>query len=400
MNDKGTRVLYVTALLSREWGGGEPLVARKTIELLKNLGYNVVSVFYKSKLGYLFTRISGPLRAIFPSSDSWIFSYMYYKKVIEKENPNVIIAQYDYDSSIIKAAVNQRKRVIAYVHIWWPICPKITLFTYDNQICSGFTGNNCKICLLHSVESKSIFDWVSKRVLFLLKNSMIHKKMKNRINFLNRDNVTIAVLSSRMKAFLVGNGLSPEKIRIIPNSVSCEEFYPNDITREKIVGYYGGESHLKGYEVFLKVAETIKARYPDVRFLAAGYFKNKSPFVEFIGSLTHAQVAELMGKSLCTVIPSITEETFNLVALESMATGTPPVAFDVGILKSIILDNETGFIVPVMAINDMINRIIDILTDDRLFLRLSKNSRIVACEFTENKRIDLLNKIILESERL
>jgi len=44
------------------------------------------------------------------------------------------------------------------------------------------------------------------------------------------------------------------------------------------------------------------------------------------------------------VIPSY-YESFGLVALESMACGTPVVATDVGDLKSIIHQGETGYVV-------------------------------------------------------
>ena len=398
MSTNNLKILYVSAILQRDWGGGEPIVAKNTIESLKSMGYNVTATFYRSKFGNFLTRLIGQFRAIFPSSDYFILSYDYYRTIILRENPDIIIAQYDYDSSIIKAAVDENKKIIIYVHIWWSTCPKLTRFTYNGKICKGFIDSDCKKCLYKSFKPTSIKEKLMKYGLLLSTNKRIHKKMKNRIDLLKEDNVSIVVLSSRMRDYFVSYGIPEEKINILSNGTHCVDFTSNNIPREKIVGYYGGESDAKGFEIFFKVAETIKTKYPDIQFVATGNFKNISPFVNFVGMLDRDELKLLRVKSRCTVIPSLWDEPFSLVALESMVLGTPVVAFDVGVLKSIIRDGEGGFIVPLMAINEMVDKIIKIINDDELFARLSGNGiRMAREEFTEDKRMALFNEIIKES---
>ena len=390
------KILYVTITLSNGWEGGEPIVAKKTIKSLEKIGYTVTKAFYKSKLGGLFTGVTVLLRSYFCTSDSFLFSYKYYKRIIKRENPDVIIAQYDYDNSVVKAAVKQRKKIIVYVHMWWPTCPKITLFTHNGQVCRGYTGNDCKTCILSEIKPKSIVDKGYKTFLsFLTTNSRINKKMKNKIDLLNKENVIVAVLSPYMRDYFIRNGISQDKIKIVPNSVSCKEFSPSSAPRERLVGYYGGENILKGYGIFFRIAEIIKKTYPDFRFVATGEFKIKTPYVDFVGTLDRKELSQLMAKSRCTVIPSIWDEPFPAVTLESMAGGTPVVTFDVGFLKSIIQNGVSGFIVPLMAIDEMVVKIIKIITDDELFTKLSKNGRRIACEeFTEDKRITLIKQMI------
>ena len=394
-NNKIKRILYVTTTLSKNWGGGEPIVAKETIKSLKDIGYDVVETFYKSKLGDLFTRLFNEWRKTSDLSDSFYFSYLYYKRIIRREKPEIIIAQYDYDSSIIKAAYDEKKKIIIYVHIWWPTCPKITRLDYLGKICKGFTNNNCKVCLLKSTKPKSIKGKLFKYNLLLLTNNRIQKKMKKRIDLLNRDNVTVVVLSQYMKDYLVTNGVSEGKIKIVPNGVSYNEFNSKNKSREKIVCYLGGESYTKGFQIFLKVAEIVKKRYSDIQFVATGNYENKPAFVNFVGLLDRDKVMSLYTRSRCTVMPSIWDEPFPRVVLESMAAGTPVVAFDVGILNNIIHNGEGGFVVPLMAIDEMADKIIKITNDDQLFSRLSENARrIVLEEFKEDKRVALLNEII------
>ena len=154
---------------------------------------------------------------------------------------------------------------------------------------------------------------------------------------------------------------------------------------------------MKGFEIFFKLAEIVKTKYPDIQFVATGNYKDKSHFVKFVGMLNREKLQSLYLKSRCTLVPSVWDEPFSLVTLESLATGTPVIAFDVGILKSIIHDGENGFIVPLMAIDRMADRIIKIATDDELFSRLSENAKRASKEFTEDKKMKLLNTIIRES---
>jgi glycosyltransferase involved in cell wall biosynthesis len=218
--------------------------------------------------------------------------------------------------------------------------------------------------------------------------------MNNRINFLNAPNVSIIVVTQNMKNRLVGEGIKPDKIQVVNNGVNCDEFSPSE-RKERIVGYFGGENTSKGYKIFFKLAEFIKQLYPEVRFIATGNYRNKSEYVEFLGELDRDAFREMVSRCRCTVVPSIWEEPFSLVTLESMACGVPVVAFDVGSLKSIIVDGKTGFVVPKGNIEYMAQRIIRILNDDQLFSELSYNARQWVCaEFNESKRIYSLLEII------
>ena len=413
MTIKG-KILYVGVVLDKNWLGGEPIIAKDTIDKLRHLGYLVSTSYYNEtttinkngKLNFLKIFSYSNLRSIYLISDKFNPAVKYYRKIIKKENPDVIIAQYDYDTSIIEAAKKENKKIIVYVHIWWPICPIITLYKYNKEICNGFLSNKCKECVLHQYNTRTKSSkFVNKMASYALKivamlfvrNSNLRVKMKKRIDRLNTAD-SIIVLSRQMKNLFVFNGIDEKKIYTLPNGINCEKFSYHKYDRQKIVLYAGGNNELKGYKFFNKIAENIKKTHPEIRFIATGQFKDcdkNSKYVEYPGILERNKLLELMALSRATIIPSIWNDPFPRVAIESMASGTPVVAFDVGILKEIIGDGVGGFIVDVGNVKKATQKIIDLLTNDSLFMKISRNARQRACEiYSNNRRIALLDNLI------
>ena len=67
--------------------------------------------------------------------------------------------------------------------------------------------------------------------------------------------------------------------------------------------------------------------------------------VRFLGSVPHAQLPEYYSAADVCVVPSY-YESFGMVALESLACGTPVVASRVGGLQTTVRDGENGYLVP------------------------------------------------------
>lgn len=69
------------------------------------------------------------------------------------------------------------------------------------------------------------------------------------------------------------------------------------------------------------------------------------PLITEVGSLTAEKQRYYYQNALCTLVPIHWEEPFGLVMAESMASGTPVVAYDRGSVPEIVVDGKTGFIV-------------------------------------------------------
>jgi glycosyltransferase involved in cell wall biosynthesis len=69
------------------------------------------------------------------------------------------------------------------------------------------------------------------------------------------------------------------------------------------------------------------------------------PFVEYVGEVTEKQKDEFLGAAYATLFPVVWPEPFGLVMIESMACGTPVVAFRRGSVPEVMADSRSGFIV-------------------------------------------------------
>lgn len=80
------------------------------------------------------------------------------------------------------------------------------------------------------------------------------------------------------------------------------------------------------------------------------YFKDEiAPRLDqlrrFIGPIGFRRKRRLLSSARCLLAPSLAPETSSLVAMESLACGTPVIAFRAGAVADIIEDGKTGFLV-------------------------------------------------------
>ena len=72
---------------------------------------------------------------------------------------------------------------------------------------------------------------------------------------------------------------------------------------------------------------------------------NLSDKIKYVGFVSPKKLAEYYAGAKATLMPIKWEEPFGLTFIESMAAGTPPIAFNRGSAKEIIKHGKTGFVV-------------------------------------------------------
>ncbi|HEX2910089.1 MAG TPA: glycosyltransferase family 4 protein [Chloroflexia bacterium] len=68
------------------------------------------------------------------------------------------------------------------------------------------------------------------------------------------------------------------------------------------------------------------------------------PLVEYIGEITEEQKNEFLGNALALLFPIDWAEPFGLVMIESMACGTPVIAFESGSVSEVLTEGVSGFL--------------------------------------------------------
>ena len=121
------------------------------------------------------------------------------------------------------------------------------------------------------------------------------------------------------------------------------------------------------------------AQRAGIRLVIAGIIQDQDYFanqvephidgktVEYIGSVGPDQRADVLGHALALLHLISFDEPFGLSLIESMACGTPVIAFNRGSMPEIIRDAETGYIVE--DIEGAINAVAAIGTIDRAICR-------------------------------
>ena len=89
--------------------------------------------------------------------------------------------------------------------------------------------------------------------------------------------------------------------------------------------------------------------------------------IVYIGSVGPTERDALLGHASALLHPIYFHEPFGLSIIESMACGTPVIAFNKGSMPEIIKNNENGFIVN--TVDEAINRVEKIKEIDRMSCR-------------------------------
>lgn len=113
----------------------------------------------------------------------------------------------------------------------------------------------------------------------------------------------------------------------------------------------------KGVDIAIRVANKLKIPLKIAAFVDQGadgeYFKKeiepliiKSSYIELIKEISNPEEkTEFLGNAIATLFPIRWHEPFGLVMVESMASGTPVIAFNKGSVPEVIENGKTGFIV-------------------------------------------------------
>lgn len=136
----------------------------------------------------------------------------------------------------------------------------------------------------------------------------------------------------------------------------------------QIVGTVGRLSPEKGMGYFVDAANQLPSAFPNAQFLVVGDGPERAPLqaranpnaIRFLGQ--REDIPELLNTMDVFVLPSLAE-AFGIAAIEAMACELPVVATRVGGLREIVVENETGLLVPPRDADALGSAISNLLAD-------------------------------------
>ena len=213
----------------------------------------------------------------------------------------------------------------------------------------------------------------------------------------------VTAVSDWLKVETEQNFATDKAIEVIPNFVDPSRFKQS--RRNAFCNMFGnpGEKllcHVSNFRpvkrimdviaVFEQVTRVVPSRLlmigdgPD-RSRAEQYCRERGlrDRVFFLGNVPNLE--EILGSTDLFLLPS-EAESFGMAALEAMASEVPVITTNSGGLPEVVIEGETGYLLPVGDVDAMANRAIEILSDDARHQQMGARAREVAIErFDENR---------------
>lgn len=317
------------------------------------------------------------------------------RRVVAEERPQVVHAHNWLVHSFLPIKPWSGARLVMSLHDYSLVCAKKSL-VYRDAPCSGPGFAKCLGCASrHYGAAKGIPTTLANWGMGVVERAAVDMF------------VTVS------QATAAGNGLVGSRLpfQVIPNFLSDDlaapgsgwDEYMAQLPDEEFLLFVGDLRPFKGIDVLLRAYAGMAGAPPlvligQITQDAPGAFP---PNVRALGSWPHGAVMAAWRRSLAGLLPSVGYETFGIAALEGMASGRPVIASRIGGLADVVVDGETGYLVPPGDAGALRRAIERLLEDPQLRARMGQQAARRAAEFRAGAvvpRIEQLYRRLLAGE--
>jgi glycosyltransferase involved in cell wall biosynthesis len=190
--------------------------------------------------------------------------------------------------------------------------------------------------------------------------------------------------------------VEPHKILVINNGIDTEDYgKPIDLETvckelglvfdDKVVTFVGRLVSNKGHKYLIMAAQVVIRYYPNTKFLLVGNGPTLGELTDLVSKLSLEKHVKFLGErsdipnilaiTNVFVLPSFAEG-ISLALLEAMAAGKPVVATAVPGNRDVVVDKETGLLVPAKDFEALGSAICKLLTDPHTAKRMGASGRV------------------------
>lgn len=221
--------------------------------------------------------------------------------------------------------------------------------------------------------------------------SQTSKQIIKAMNFADR----ILSVSEDLRLHIINLGINENKVIVVPNGVDLEKFKPlgkenvrnllNLPVNKNIVLFVGALRTIKGVDFLIEAAKNFVNTNTELylvgrddglrkKLLKMAQELRITDFVKFVGPINHDDIPLWISASDILVLPSLSEGRPNVV-LEALACEVPVVATDVGGIPELMIDGETGYLVPAKDSRELSKKVNKLLEDVNLREKMGKLGR-------------------------
>lgn len=293
------------------------------------------------RMGMLFSESSRQYAPPFPDPEVLLAL----RRIIQQEKPDIVHAHNWFAHSFTPLKAWSKARFVMSLHDYSHLCVQKRLMRQDAR-CSGPGLTKCLACGTH-------FYGLAKGPLSTTANFF----------WAARERKAVDLFLPVSQAVVEGCQLEKYGVpyRVISNFVPDEieahaaENHPlyERLPKEDFLLFVGDITFDKGAETLLQAYAALDTQMPLVLIgrellpdLEKRFPQHILQRVHLLGRWPHEAVMGAWKRCTIGLVPSIVAETFGLVALEAMSMGKPVIAARNGGLTDVVIDHETGLLVP------------------------------------------------------
>jgi len=313
---------------------------------------------------------------------------------------SVDILKLDFKQKIESLGRPNPYKFIMFWFIWFKIILRMkinySLIFYSTFFPASYLSN---LSFFRDLVYIFTLKFFRKRIILFFNNAYIPKMTyipffkKTLLKFIFNKVYTIfnsPLLYDKTKVFI-----DKERTYFLPSGIPLEieetEFknaIQKRFQRDEInILFLSGLTKEKGIFIFLKIASMLIKEFPNLKFTIAGQnrsFKDYRDFlkiirdkqyINFIGEVYGQDKKKILLNADIFVFPSYYPESAPVVILEAMQAGLAIVSFDVGMVKEMLEDGVSGFIVPLMDVDSMIEKLQIVIKNRALAINIGIKAR-------------------------
>lgn len=182
-------------------------------------------------------------------------------------------------------------------------------------------------------------------------------------------------------------GIPQSRFACIPNGVDVHMFKPHKRFPNRgapVIMMLGTLSAAKGQSWGLRALELLLISFPAARLVVVGEGSYRAELEHLVSTLNLGSNAFLLGRrpdapdlmNAADVFWHLSEsEGLPMVVLEAMATGLPVIGFDVRGTRDAVVNDVTGYLVPMGNIKQVAEKTRQLLENDAIYQRMATQSR-------------------------